>query len=232
MSGNNLVILVVIVTAIVVIRGVVRVPEHQRIVVFRFGRKLEKPKGPGWAFIVPIVDRIVTVDLRETATEFTLSVLTKDVVPVSVTFRWHFIIVDLEKFVTSLDKEASDTDVFDTIKAISFIEELNSTELSERIEYLNRMVRLRSDEVTKPIGVKITNVEILNLNVDDKLGKIYEAKVAVGTFGETQSFVHTTGTVSVDNKTWNAMSDEPIAPNIKVRIKRIILEVEEDISSN
>lgn len=230
MSGNNLVILVFIVITIVVIRGVVRVPEYQRIVVFRFGRKLEKSMGPGLVFIIPILDRVVTVDLRETVAEFSLPVLTKDVVPVSISFRWHFIIVDLAKFVASLEKEESGTDVFDTMKAISFMEEFDSTELSERIAYLNRMLRLQSDEVTKPIGVKIIKVEILNLGIDHQLENLYKAKVTVGTFGETQSLVHTAGTVLVDNKSWNAISDKPIVPNTKVRIKRIILEVEEDVS--
>ena len=54
----------------------------------------------------------------------------------------------------------------------------------------------------------------------------------VGTPGEAQTTVHTAGTVLIGNQSWDAMSGHPIAAKTKVRVKRVVLEVEEATSAS
>jgi len=71
------------------------VPEYQRLVVFRLGRVLPQPKGPGIVFLVPIIDRAVKQDLREQIREVPHQVsITKDNAPISIDFLWYFKVID------------------------------------------------------------------------------------------------------------------------------------------
>ena len=67
------------------------VPEYQRLVVFRLGRPLDKAKGPGIVFLVPMIDRALKVDLREQKREISnQEATTKDLIPISCDLRWYY----------------------------------------------------------------------------------------------------------------------------------------------
>ena len=71
------------------------VPEYQRLVVFRLGRVLEKPRGPGIVFLIPIIDRAQKVDLREQLREVPHQTsITKDNAPISIDFLWYYKVID------------------------------------------------------------------------------------------------------------------------------------------
>ena len=85
----------VIVIGIVILTNAIRiVPEYQRLVVFRLGRVLSPPCGPGIVFLIPIIDRPVRVDLREQIREVPHQVsITKDNAPISIDFLWYFKVI-------------------------------------------------------------------------------------------------------------------------------------------
>src|SRR5574341_2470134 len=86
---------VVVVGFVLLVNAIRVVPEYQRLVVFRLGRVLEKPKGPGLVFLIPIIDRPVRVDLREQVREVPHQVsITKDNAPISIDFLWYFKVVE------------------------------------------------------------------------------------------------------------------------------------------
>ncbi|HEX9332283.1 MAG TPA: NfeD family protein, partial [Anaerolineales bacterium] len=89
--------------------------------------------------------------------------------------------------------------------------------------------RLR--EALEGFGVVMTSFEIMKLVVDDRKKQMDEANSSVGTFGETQTTVHNSGTVIIGDRVWDAMSAKPIAPKSRVRVKRVVLEIEEDAST-
>src|SRR5574341_2496011 len=88
---------VVVVGFVLLVNAIRVVPEYQRLVVFRLGRVLEKPKGPGLVFLIPIIDRPVRVDLREQVREVPHQVsITKDNAPISIDFLWYFKVFDTQ----------------------------------------------------------------------------------------------------------------------------------------
>ncbi|MBI5294573.1 MAG: SPFH/Band 7/PHB domain protein [Chloroflexi bacterium] len=137
------------------------VPEYQRLVVFRLGRVLDKPKGPGLVFLIPGVDRPVKVDLREQVREVPHQTsITKDNAPISIDFLWYYKVLDPAQSVLQVGNfELSAAGIAaTTLRAVIGGIPLDDV-LSER-EHINNMLRTRLDEVTERWGVKVTNVEI------------------------------------------------------------------------
>jgi regulator of protease activity HflC (stomatin/prohibitin superfamily) len=151
----------VLVVGIAVLASAIRVvPEYQRLVVFRLGRCVGT-KGPGLVLLVPIIDRGVTVDLREQVREIPHQTsITKDNAPISIDFLWYYKVLDPTESVLQVGnfEAAAQGMATTTLRAVIGGIPLDDV-LSER-EHINNMLRTRLDEVTERWGVKVTNVEI------------------------------------------------------------------------
>lgn len=146
---------------VLLINAVRIVPEYQRLVVFRLGRVLAVPKGPGIVFLIPLVDIPKMVDLREQIREVPHQVsITKDNAPISIDFLWYYKVVDPGQSVLAVQNfELSAAGIAaTTLRAVIGGIPLDDV-LSER-EHINTLLRARLDEVTERWGVKVTNVEI------------------------------------------------------------------------
>ncbi len=210
------------------------VPAHLRLVVFRLGRPLDTPKGPGIAVLIPTIDRSVTVDLREQSREISdQEATTKDFIPVSIDFRWYYKVLDPVKVVVSVGNIEAVTAGLISTELRKMIREIDSGHLSSEhgriCNEISTEPRLR--EALEGFGVVMTSFEIMKLVVDDRKKQMDEANSSVGTFGETQTTVHNSGTVIIGDRVWDAMSAKPIAPKSRVRVKRVVLEIEEDAST-
>jgi regulator of protease activity HflC (stomatin/prohibitin superfamily) len=152
----------IVVVAVVLIANAIRiVPEYQRLVVFRLGRVIPKPRGPGLVFLIPIVDRAVKVDLREQVRDVPhQTAITKDNAPISIDFLWYHKVVEPSESVLNVQnfEVAAAGIATTTLRAVIGGIPLDEV-LSER-EHINTMLRTRLDEVTERWGVKVTNVEI------------------------------------------------------------------------
>jgi regulator of protease activity HflC (stomatin/prohibitin superfamily) len=136
------------------------VPEYQRLVVFRLGRCIGT-KGPGIVFLVPIIDRGVSTDLREQVREIPHQTsITKDNAAISVDFIWYYKVLDPTESVLQVGnfEAAAQGMATTTLRAVIGGIPLDDV-LSER-ETINNLLRTRLDEVTERWGVKVTNVEI------------------------------------------------------------------------
>ena len=152
------------------------VSEYERGVIFRLGR-LVGAKGPGFFLIIPFVDRMVKVDLRVITMDVpSQEVITKDNVTVRVNAVVYFRVVD---------PEASVVKVLDHIRATSQISQttlrnvLGQSELDELLverEKLNQMLQRIIDEHTDPWGVKVSTVEIKEVEAErERRAKIIHA---------------------------------------------------------
>ena len=152
----------IVLVAIVLIANAIRiVAEYQRLVVFRLGRVIPKPRGPGLVFLIPIIDRAVRVDLREQVREVPhQTAITKDNAPISIDFLWYYKVVEPAESVLNVQnfEMAAAGIATTTLRAVIGGIPLDEV-LSER-EHINTMLRTRLDEVTERWGVKVTNVEI------------------------------------------------------------------------
>jgi regulator of protease activity HflC (stomatin/prohibitin superfamily) len=166
MQGTQLTIVLclaggAVVLAIILLASAIRVvPEYNRLVVFRLGRCIGA-KGPGIVFLIPVVDRPVSVDLREQVREVPHQTsITKDNAPISIDFLWFYKVLNPTDSVVQVGNfEAAALGMATTTLRAVIGGIMLDEVLSER-EHINNMLRTRLDEVTERWGVKVTNVEI------------------------------------------------------------------------
>jgi regulator of protease activity HflC (stomatin/prohibitin superfamily) len=140
--------------------------EYERGIIFRLGRLLPQPKGPGLFILIPVVDRMVKVDLRTiTLTVPPQEVITKDNVPVRVNAVAYFRIVDpkaaivqIENFMVATSQIAQTT--LRSVLGQHVLDEL----LSER-EKINAILQGIIDESTAPWGIKVSIVEVKDVEI-------------------------------------------------------------------
>lgn len=136
------------------------VPEYQRLVVFRLGRCVGE-KGPGLILIIPIVDRVVKVDLREAVREIPHQTsITKDNAPISIDFLWYYKVLSPTDSVLQVGNFELAAQGMATTTLRSVIGGIPLDDVLSEREHINTMLRTRLDEVTERWGVKVTNVEI------------------------------------------------------------------------
>lgn len=152
---------VLVVGFIILVNAIRIVPEYQRLVVFRLGRVLSAPRGPGIVLLIPIVDRPVRVDLREQIREVPHQVsITKDNAPISIDFLWYFKVIEPTSSVVAVQNFEMSAAGMSTTTLRSVIGGIALDEVLSQRENINTTLRTKLDEVTERWGVKVTNVEI------------------------------------------------------------------------
>src|SRR6476620_6114045 len=144
--------------------------EYERGIIFRLGRLLPEPKGPGLLLLIPIVDRMVKVDLRTiTLTIPPQEVITKDNVPVRVNAVAYFrivapkdAIVQIENYMVATSQIAQTT--LRSVLGQHVLDEL----LSER-EKINGILQGIIDESTAPWGIKVSIVEVKDVEIPSSM---------------------------------------------------------------
>jgi regulator of protease activity HflC (stomatin/prohibitin superfamily) len=144
--------------------------EYERGIIFRLGRLLPNPKGPGLFLLIPVVDRMVKVDLRTiTLTVPPQEVITKDNVPVRVNAVAYFrivapkdAIVQIENFMVATSQIAQTT--LRSVLGQHVLDEL----LSER-EKINGILQGIIDEATAPWGIKVSIVEVKDVEIPSSM---------------------------------------------------------------
>jgi regulator of protease activity HflC (stomatin/prohibitin superfamily) len=164
----GLVVLVVVVFLLVLflISAIKVAREYERGIVFRLGRLLPEPKGPGLFVLIPVVDRMVKVDLRTITLNIPpQEVITKDNVPVRVNAVAYFrivapkdAIVQVENFMVATSQIAQTT-----LRSVLGQHQLDEL-LSER-EKINTILQEIIDEATGPWGIKVSIVEVKDVEI-------------------------------------------------------------------
>jgi len=178
MDGGNIIIIVIVAVFVLLIlsMAIKIVPEYERGVLFRLGR-LVGQRGPGLFVIIPFVDRMVKADLRVVTMDVpSQEVITRDNVTVRVNAVVYFRVVNPEDSVVK---------VLDHIRATSQISQttlrnvLGQSELDELLtqrEMLNQRLTQIIDEHTDPWGVKVSTVEIKEVELPDQMKRSMAAQ--------------------------------------------------------
>ena len=163
-------VLVVVATIAVLVASSVRVlREYERGVVFRLGR-VTKQRGPGLVLLVPAVDRMVRVSLRTVTLKIPAQdLITRDNVPARVTAVAYYRVIDPTKSVIEIENVLSAVSQIaqTTLRSVLGKAELDSL-LSER-ERLNEHLQQIIDDQTEPWGVKVTTVEIKDVEIPERM---------------------------------------------------------------
>ena len=199
--------------------------EYERGVVFRLGRLIEQ-KGPGVVLLIPAVDRLVRVSLRTvTLTIPAQEVITRDNVPARVTAVTYYRVVDPNKSVVEVENVLAATSQIaqTTLRSVLGKAELD-TLLAER-ERLNEDLQQIIDDQTEPWGIKVTTVEIKDVEIPDAMQRAMarqaeaererRAKI-INAEGEFQAAAKLTDAA-------NVMSRNPVT--IQLRYLQTLLEI-------
>lgn len=144
-------------------------PEYQRGVIFRLGRVIGA-KGPGLFFIIPIVDQVVRVDLRIVTKEIPpQDVITRDNVTVRVNAVTYFNVVEPVASVVAIEDYVNGTFQIAQTTLRSILGQVDLDELLTKRDEINQRLRRIVDEVTEPWGVKVTLVEIKDVELPDTM---------------------------------------------------------------
>ena len=136
------------------------VREYQRVMVFRLGRALGA-KGPGLVLLIPFVDRVVWVDLRELYLEIPhQTAITEDNATISIDFIVFYRVVDAAMSVIEVANFAGAAQNIASTTLRSVVGDMALDEVLAKREHMNQVLRVKLDEVTERWGVKVTNVEI------------------------------------------------------------------------
>jgi regulator of protease activity HflC (stomatin/prohibitin superfamily) len=140
--------------------------EYERGIVFRLGRLLPQPKGPGLFILIPIVDRMVKVDLRTITLNIPpQEVITKDNVPARVNAVAYFRIVEPKNAIVQVENfmVATSQIAQTTLRAVLGQHVLDEL-LSER-DKINAILQGIIDEATSPWGIKVSIVEVKDVEI-------------------------------------------------------------------
>jgi regulator of protease activity HflC (stomatin/prohibitin superfamily) len=140
--------------------------EYERGVIFRLGRLLPSPKGPGLFLLIPIIDRMVKVDLRTiTLNVPPQEVITKDNVPVRVNAVAYFRIVEPKNAIVQVENYMVATSQIAQTTLRSVLGQHVLDELLSERDKINAILQTIIDEATSPWGIKVSIVEVKDVEI-------------------------------------------------------------------
>jgi hypothetical protein len=219
-------LLIIVALAVAAAGASVRIlREYERAVVFRLGR-LVGAKGPGIVLLVPLVDRMVRVDLRTVTFEIPpQDVITRDNVPAKVNAVAYFRVVDPVKSVVEVERIRAATSQIaqTTLRSVLGRADLD-TLLAER-ETLNENLQQIIDEQTEPWGVKVTTVEIKDVGIPQGMQRAM-ARQAEAERERRAKVINAEGEFQASERLFDAaevMSGNPAA--LQLRYLQTLLEI-------
>jgi regulator of protease activity HflC (stomatin/prohibitin superfamily) len=162
-------VVLVILLALIAVNIFKILPEYERGVVFWLGR-FQTVKGPGLIILIPVIQRMVRVDLRTIVMDVpTQDVISRDNVSVKVSAVIYFRVIDPEKAIIQVENrvEATSQLAQTTLRSVLGRHDLDDM-LAER-EKLNADIQVILDQTTETWGIKVANVEIKHVDLDESM---------------------------------------------------------------
>lgn len=163
------IIVALAILGVIIISSVRVLPEYQRGVVFFLG-KFQKIKGPGLVIVLPVVQQMVRVDLRVITMDVpTQDVISRDNVTVRVSAVLYFRVVDPERAIIQVENYYMATSQLAQTTLRSVLGQHELDEMLSSREKLNTDIQQILDEQTANWGIKVTNVEIKHIDLDESM---------------------------------------------------------------
>src|SRR4249919_3092873 len=173
MAVAGIALVAVLVIVVLILFAAVKIArEYERGVIFRLGRLLPTPKGPGLFLLIPVVDRMVKVDLRTVTLNVPpQEVITKDNVPVRVNAVAYFRIVEPKAAIVQIENYMNATSQIAQTTLRSVLGQHVLDELLSEREKINVILQEIIDEATGPWGIKVTIVEVKDVEIPSTMQK-------------------------------------------------------------
>jgi regulator of protease activity HflC (stomatin/prohibitin superfamily) len=225
-SGMGFTALVVLIVLIGLLSSAIKiVQEYERGVIFRLGR-LIGAKGPGLFFIIPVVDRIVKVDLRVVTLEIpSQEAITKDNVTVKVNAVAFFRVVNPSDAVVQVEDFRKATWQIAQTTLRSVLGQSTLDELLTHRESINQRLQQIIDEQTEPWGIKVSIVEVKDVELPDTMKRAM-ARQAEAEREKRAKIIHAEGEFSAASTLRDAaekIAEQPAA--IQLRYLQTLTEI-------
>ena len=163
-------VVVVVVVASFLYSAVKVVKEYERGVIFRLGRVQGGPKGPGLFLLLPLVDRMVKIDLRTVTMDVPpQDVITRDNVPARVNAVIYFRVVDPNRSVIEIENHVLATSQISQTTLRSVLGQKDLDQLLTNREEINEELQRIIDDQTDPWGVKVSVVEVKDVEIPQQM---------------------------------------------------------------
>ena len=200
--------------------------EYERGVIFRLGRLRSPPKGPGLFLLIPIVDKMVKVDLRTVTLNVPpQEVITKDNVPVRVNAVAYFRIIDPERAIVQIENFMNATSQIAQTTLRSVLGQHVLDELLSEREKINEILQKIIDEATAPWGIKVSIVEVKDVEIPSGMQRAM-ARQAEAERERRAKVINAEGEFQASERLREAaevMSSQPIA--LQLRSLQTLLEL-------
>ncbi|ABU57716.1 MULTISPECIES: slipin family protein [Roseiflexus] len=201
------------------------VPEYERGVVFRLGR-LVGARGPGLFFLIPIIERMVRVDQRVITMDVPpQEVITLDNVTIKVNAVLYFMVVDPEKAIVKVMDYIRATMQIAQTTLRSVVGQVELDELLARRESINERLQRIIDEQTEPWGVKVTIVEVKDVELPQGMQRAM-AKQAEAEREKRAKIIHADGELAASRMLAEAatvIASEPVT--LQLRYLQTLTEI-------
>ena len=169
-SGLGAFVIIIVILAIFILPQAVRIlREYERGVIFRLG-KLQGAKGPGLILLIPMVDKMVKMDLRVVTIDVPKQeIMTRDNVPATVDAVIYFRVVDPSAAVVKVENYWKATSLIAQTTLRSVLGQSALDELLSQRDVINQKLQEIIDRQTEPWGIKVTSVETKEVSLPDSM---------------------------------------------------------------
>jgi regulator of protease activity HflC (stomatin/prohibitin superfamily) len=200
--------------------------EYERGVIFRVGRLVAEPKGPGLIWVIWPIDRIVRVSLRTITMDVpTQDVITSDNVSVKVNAVVYFRVVDPLKAIVEVENYLYATSQLAQTTLRSVLGEVGLDDLLSQREKLNQRLQDILDQHTDPWGIKVALVEIKGVDLPDNMQRAM-ARQAEAEREKRAKIIHAQGEFEASSRLADAaktIAAEPVA--LQLRYLQTLTEI-------
>jgi regulator of protease activity HflC (stomatin/prohibitin superfamily) len=233
MTTALIVVVVIAVLLVLLLSASVRVArEYERGVIFRLGRLHSPPKGPGLFFLIPIIDKMVRVDLRTVTLNIPpQEVITRDNVPVRVNAVAYFRIIDPERAIVQVENYMVATSQIAQTTLRSVLGQHVLDELLSERDKINAILQEIIDEATSPWGIKVSIVEVKDVEIPTGMQRAM-ARQAEAERERRAKVIAAEGEFQASERlkdAANVMAANPIA--LQLRFLQTMLEISSERSS-
>ena len=218
--------IVIVVVVIYILSSIKILAEYERGVIFRLGRLLSTAKGPGVALVFAPIDRIVRVSLRQEALEVPpQDIITRDNVTLKVNAVIFLRVIDPNKAVVEVSNYVYQTSQFAQTTLRSVLGEQELDELLSHREKINLRLQSILDQHTSPWGVKVTNVEVKQVDMPESMLRAM-AKQAEAEREKRSKIIHAEGEFSAAQRLVDAahlLATEPVS--VQLRYLQTLTEI-------
>jgi regulator of protease activity HflC (stomatin/prohibitin superfamily) len=231
-GGGVALIVVAFIFIVIILPQAIRIlREYERGVIFRLG-KLQGAKGPGIIFLIPIVDRMVKIDLRVVTIDVAKQeVMTKDNVPATVDAVVYFRVINPNDAVVKVENFWKATSLIAQTTLRSVLGQASLDDLLSQRDVINVKLQEIIDRQTEPWGIKVTAVEVKDVALPDSMKRAM-AKQAEAERERRAKVVNAQGEFEAAEKMAQAaavISKEPMA--LQLRYLQTMREMANEHSS-